>query len=138
MEFKNFIEEIVRLKQCTTIVGLDVKGAFDSAWWPCLLKQLKDLKCTKNLYNLSASYFTNRKATLSINNIRTEKGVQKGCPHGSCCGPGFWNIMYNSLLNLKFISRTKRIAFAEDVIVLTRGACKIEREKYANQDLKKI
>jgi len=46
--------------------------------------------------------------------------------------------MYNSLLNLKFNSRTKVIAFADDVIVLTRGAYKIEAENYANQDLMKV
>jgi len=28
--------------------------------------------------------------------------------------------------------------FADDLIVLTRGACKMETENYANQDLKKI
>jgi len=101
------------------------------------LKQLRELKCPKNLYNLSASYFSNRKASLSANNYRTEKEVQKICPQGSCCGPGFWNVMYNSLLNLKFNSRTKVIAFA-DLVVLTRGACKMETENYSNQDLKKI
>jgi hypothetical protein len=46
--------------------------------------------------------------------------------------------MYNSLLNLKFNSRTKVIASADDLIVLTRGACKIETKNYANQDFKKI
>jgi hypothetical protein len=80
MEVKKFIEESLRLKQCTVIVSLDVKGAFDAAWWPSILKQLKELKCHKNLYNLSASYFNNRKATLSINNYKMEKAVQKGCP----------------------------------------------------------
>jgi hypothetical protein len=30
------------------------------------------------------------------------------------------------------------IAFADDLIVLTRGACKMETENYANQDLTKI
>jgi len=67
-----------------------------------------------------------------------EKEVQKECPQGSCCGPGFWNVMYNLLLNLKFNSQTKVIAFADDVIVLKRGACKMETENYANQDFKKI
>jgi len=46
--------------------------------------------------------------------------------------------MYNSLYNLKFNSRTKVIDFADDFIVLTGGACKIETENYVNQDLKKI
>jgi hypothetical protein len=67
-----------------------------------------------------------------------EKDVQKGCSQGSCFTPGYWNIMYNSLLNLKFNSQTKVIAFANDLIVLTRGTCKIETENYANQDVKKI
>ena len=62
------------------------------------MKQLGELKYPKNLYNLSASYFSNRKATLSINNYKREKSVQKGCPQRSCCGPGFWNVKYNSLL----------------------------------------
>jgi len=30
------------------------------------------------------------------------------------------------------------IAFADDIIVLTRGECKIEEENYANQDVIKI
>jgi hypothetical protein len=30
------------------------------------------------------------------------------------------------------------IAFTDDLIVLTRGACETETENYANQDLKKI
>ena len=77
IEVKNFIEESLRLKQCTVIVSLDVKGAFDAAWWPSILKQLRELKCPKNLYKLSASYFSNRKVTLSINNYKTEKEVQK-------------------------------------------------------------
>jgi hypothetical protein len=99
MEVKHFIGENLRLKQCTVIVSLDVKGAFDAAaWWPSILKQLRELKCPENLYNLSASYFSNRKATLTINNNKMEKEVRKGCPQGSCCGPGFWNVTYNSLL----------------------------------------
>jgi hypothetical protein len=102
------------------------------------MKQLKEVKCSNNLYNLSPSYFSNRKATLSINNYKAEREVQRGYSQGSCCGPVYWNIMYNSLLNLQFTSRTKVIAFADDLIVLTRGACKTESENYANQDLMKI
>jgi hypothetical protein len=130
MEVKNFIDESLRLKEYTVLVSLDVKGAFDAAWWPSTLKQLRELKCPKNLYNLSVSYFSNRTATLSINNYTTEKEVQKGCPRGSCCVPGFWNVTYNSLLNLKFNSRTKVMAFSNDLIVLTRGTSKIGAENY--------
>ena len=87
MVAKNFIEESLRLKQCTVVVGLDVKGAFDAAWWPSILKQLKESECPANLYRLSASYFSNRRAKLTVNNYMVEREVQKGCPQGSCCGP---------------------------------------------------
>jgi hypothetical protein len=84
------------------------------------LQTLRELKCPKHLYDLSASYFSNRKQTFSINNYTTEKEVQKECPNGPYRDPSFWNVMYNSLLNLKFSSQTKVIAFADDLIVLTR------------------
>jgi hypothetical protein len=47
MEVKNFIEESLRLKQCIVIVSLDVKGAFDAAWWPSILKKLRDLNAPR-------------------------------------------------------------------------------------------
>jgi hypothetical protein len=43
MEVKNFIEESLRLKQCTIIASLDVKWAFNAACWPSILKQLREL-----------------------------------------------------------------------------------------------
>jgi hypothetical protein len=43
MEVKHFIEESLRLKQCTVIVSLYIKVAFDTAWWPSILKQLRDV-----------------------------------------------------------------------------------------------
>jgi hypothetical protein len=73
MEFTKYIEEILRLKKFIVTVSLDVKGAFDAAWWPSILQKLRKLKCPKKLYDLSASYFSNRKATLPINRYTTEK-----------------------------------------------------------------
>jgi hypothetical protein len=55
------------------MVSLDIKGAIDAAWWPSILPKLRELKYPKNLFDLSASHFSNRKATLSINNYTAEK-----------------------------------------------------------------
>lgn len=57
---------------------------------------------------------------------------------GKLSRPRLWNGKYNSILNLKFNSQTKVIASADDLIVLTRAAYKIETENYINQDLKVI
>jgi hypothetical protein len=69
------------------IASLDIQGAFVSAWWPTILKGLRDAECPRNLYYLTQDYLKERKATITIN-ISMEKKITKGCPQGSCCGPG--------------------------------------------------
>ena len=119
MAVKDIIEGNLKEKDGTSVVSLDVRGLFDAAWWPSILHNLKELKCPKNLFNLSRSYFSNGTASLCGNTLKIEKPVTMVCPQGSSSGPGFWNILYNSLLNLDFTRRTRVIAFADDLMVLT-------------------
>jgi len=55
-----------------------------------------------------------------------------------CCGPGFWNVLYNSLLKTELTSYSTVIAFADDIIILTRGKSVVEAENYMNLEMKKI
>jgi len=75
---------------------------------------------------------------MTTNNISIERRVTKGCPQGPCCRPGFWNLLYNSFFNLQFTSHTKVIAFADDLIILTKGESIVETENYKNLELRKI
>jgi hypothetical protein len=59
-------------------------------------------------------------------------------PQGSCCGSGFWNIQYNSLLNLAFRDGTKAVAFADDLILAIRGDSARAVENYSNGEMCKI
>jgi hypothetical protein len=77
-------------------------------------------------------------AIFHANTYKVEREVSMGCPQGSCCGPGFWNILYNTVLNLEFSSHTKVIAFADDLVILTQGKTPGEAEAYANSDLARI
>jgi len=133
-----FIEEGFSRGEITATVSLDVEGAFNSAWPPSVLYNLQECECPRNLYNLTRNYFSQRTATMSNNNIKLERIVNKGCPQGSHCGPGLWNIFYNSLLRLKFLKRTKVIAFADDILLLTRAKTVREVENIANIELRKI
>ena len=69
--------------------------------------------------------------TFHANTYSVERKVSMGCPQGSCRGPGFWNVLYNALLNLEFSSHTKIIAFADDLAILTYGKMLSEMEVYA-------
>ena len=138
MEIKNYVMEGLAEGEVIALISLDVKGAFDAAFWPSILNGLRACGCPKNLYNLTKSYFSNRTAILSSNSIQIEKEVSRGCPQGSCCGPGFWNIQYNSLLNLPFRENTKVVAFADDLILAIRAGSTRAVENYSNGELTKI
>ena len=59
-------------------------------------------------------------------------------PARICCGSGFWNIQFNSLLNHKFTRRTQGVAFADDLILAIRCETASEVEKFSNKELSKI
>jgi hypothetical protein len=88
MAVKEFVQEGFRKWEITVIVSFDVEGPFNTAWVPSVLKSLQESGCPRNLYNLAKNYFSQRKATVATNNIKTERAVSKGCPHGSCLEPG--------------------------------------------------
>jgi hypothetical protein len=77
-------------------------------------------------------------SVMSTDSVNIAKSVTKGIPLGSCCGPGFWNLLYNSLLKLEFTSHSKAIAFTDDLIILTKGKSIVEAENYMNLELRKI
>jgi hypothetical protein len=138
MEAKIFIEPKLESRGVVIMTSSDVKRAFDAAPWQNILYGLKELNWPRNLYNLSKGYFSHRTAIMTTHYVKVQKRVTNGCPQGSCCGPGFWNVLYNSLLNLKITSHPKAIAFADDLIVLTRGDSVVEAENYTNIEMTKI
>jgi len=64
MEIKEIVKEGLAAGEVIALVSSDVKVAFDAAWWPWILKELRACGCPKNLYELTKSYFTQRTATL--------------------------------------------------------------------------
>jgi len=81
---------------------------------------------------------TSNDPVMATNTLRIEKDISRGCPQGSCSGPGMWNLQYNSLLQIKYMDRTKVVAFADDLIMATSGGSVKAVENYANVELSKI
>ena len=67
-----------------------------------------------------------------------DKEISRGCPQGSSSGPGLWNLQYKSLLEQRYMNRTKVVAFADDLIIATRGESARAVENYMNLELNKI
>jgi hypothetical protein len=57
MTVKDIIEDNLKQRNCITVVSLDIRGAFDAAWWPSILCNLQEFKCPKNPYNLTKKLF---------------------------------------------------------------------------------
>jgi hypothetical protein len=102
------------------------------------LNGLRACGCRENLYNLTKSYFSKRTAIILLNRIQIEKEVSRGFPQGSCSGPTYWNIQYNSLLNLEYKEKTKVMAFADNLILAIRADSTRALENYSNGELNKI
>jgi len=47
MALKEFAEEGLQQGLITILVSVDVKGAFDTAWWPSILKKLLEFNCPR-------------------------------------------------------------------------------------------
>ena len=55
-----------------------------------------------------------------------------------CCCPGLWNIQYSTILNLNFTKRATAVAFADDLLLITREESVREAENFANIEMSKI
>lgn len=108
-----------RKEGVVAIICLDVSGAFDNAWHPEIIRQLKKAAISHNLMSLIKSYLRDREAVLEYNGITSIKEPNRGCPQGSSSGPMLWNIVYNDLLMIANENTdTRIIAYADDATLI--------------------
>ncbi|KAK2711123.1 hypothetical protein QYM36_012333, partial [Artemia franciscana] len=107
-------EENMQKKIFTLCIFFYIKGAFDSAWHPGILKKLKAKSCPDGLLNLIYSYFSDR--------VVTYKGeysyiLERSCPQGGILSPLLWSVNINDLLEIN-IPNVKIQAYADDVCAI--------------------
>ncbi|GFV34446.1 uncharacterized protein TNCV_1413771 [Trichonephila clavipes] len=104
------------------LISLDIKGAFDNAWWPCILNLLKKAEIPINIFSLVADFLNDRVAKMQLGSTSAIRCLERGCPQGSVFGPIFWNIIINDLLSkLNNLACCEIIAFADDILVCSQG-----------------
>jgi ribonuclease HI len=134
----DFIKSAYEKKGFALLIPLDIAGAFDHTSWPMILYSLIIMKCPKNLLLLTKSYFSDRYAKLWYQNVEVIKKLSKGCPQGSSCGPGFWNIKFNSSLKLDFPQMVRLNGFADDALLQVFAQTIPELETKANEALSRL
>lgn len=58
-------------------VSLDIKAAFDNAWWPAIFHRLRLLNCPSNIFHTLNSDSTNRKAKIDFTDTTAQKTFTK-------------------------------------------------------------
>ncbi|GJQ68982.1 hypothetical protein Trydic_g19862 [Trypoxylus dichotomus] len=69
---------------------------------------------------MANAYFSEREAVIEEPGLIVSRQVVRGCPQGSRSGPGYWNILYDSIFELNLGEGCEIIAFADDTTLLVR------------------
>ena len=108
-------------RQEVLAVSLDIKAAFDNAWWPAIFERLRRTQCPNNIFKLVQSYFIGRSVRINYSDAETTKVMTRGCIQGSVCGPTFWNLILDELLETPMPEGCHIQAFADDVLLIVTG-----------------
>lgn len=102
-------------------ISLDIKGAFDHARWPDILRQCATRGVPHYILALLRSYFTDRTVTYA----GSEVALHRGCPQGSVLGPLLWLIAFDGVMEVLqseerlYTSSTQ--CFADDTLLIVVG-----------------
>ena len=78
MKQKNQIQETLKHNHYIALISPDVNAASHAACWSSIFTLLKALKYPANLYIFFKKYLSERKTTLSTNNITIHRFTSKG------------------------------------------------------------
>jgi len=110
----------------STIIGLDVKGAFDNVSQVHIIKKIYRELADNPIRHWIRSFMLNRSIKIRYNGLSSENsGIYKGVPQGSAQGPILWNYSISDLdkyVNVPRDENTTILAYANDSTILSSGA----------------
>ncbi|MGI4816883.1 MAG: reverse transcriptase family protein [Janthinobacterium lividum] len=114
------------------VVFLDIRGAFDNAWWPSVLAALRRRDTPPDLYYLVKDFLSGRRAVLRHKSVVVEKEISKGCPQGSVLAPILWNLIFDDLLSAPMPIGVTVFGYADDGAVVVEAGSRPEIETRAD------
>lgn len=114
-------------KARTTIINLDIMGAFDNVDQGTLIEKiLTELSTDEpntDIRNWLTNYILERYIQIEYNQTKTSiTKVYKGVPQGSALGPALWNFYINHIdNNLHQKSKVEKLKYADDLLMVFNG-----------------
>lgn len=134
----NIIRRAKDSKEHILVASLDIKSAFNNAWWPAIFHRLRAINCPSNIYNTLISYTENRHVQLNFSEATYSKRMTRGCVQGSVCGPALWNLILDDLLDSTLPEGCQIQAYADDILLTARHRDPLQLENITNNALKQI
>ncbi|CAK1581407.1 unnamed protein product [Parnassius mnemosyne] len=132
------IRQGIKEKMIVVVVSLDIEGAFDNAWWPQIIREMKRKKVSSEILRLVTSYLSFRSILLKYAGAEVTKSTTKGCIQGSTCGPILWNILLDPLLESISKLNVRIQAYADDILVIAKGHSANAVEEKLNPALEQV
>lgn len=125
-------------KKYCAVVTLDVKNAFNSARWQCILEALLKFGVPAYLIRLVADYFRRRILRYDTDAGTKEHPITGGVPQGSVLAPTLWNVMYDGIFKLPIPEEAKIVGFADDAALIVVAKHREEVVQICNWSIKVI
>lgn len=122
-------------KEHVIAVSLDIKSAFDNAWWPAIFQKLRSINCPNNIFSLLRNYIENRIVQINFADSSVSKTMTRGCIQGSVCGPTLWNLLLDELLLSELPSGCHLQAYADDILLISHSESLTDLENNTNRAL---
>ena len=123
LKFRDDIQNAMNRGEVTLSVLADLSKAFDTVNHATLIKKLHQLQLPKDFLLIIASYLTDRRQFVQVNDKRSNQTIVTfGVPQGSILGPVLFNLYVQDMINN--IS-SQSIQFADDTSIYR--SCKAKK-----------
>lgn len=131
---KNYIKNAKKVEgRCVVAMSIDIKNAFNSLPWPCIVQAMENKRMPRYLVSLVTDYLRDRYITYRDCHGETrKKKILAGVPQGSILGPILWNLTFDQVLKINLPTYCDAVCYADDILVLARAThindaiCKIK------------
>lgn len=127
-----------RKKGFCALIALDIKNAFNSLRWCDILISMAEREFPAYIRKLVASYLSNRIIRFEGKEWFIQEEMSCGAPQGSRLGPFFWNLVYDSFLEMKLTRGARIIGFADDAILIVEAGNEIQLELRMEENISRI
>lgn len=127
------INQLDRKDKCLGVF-IDLRKAFDSISHQKLLREIRKLGVGGRVLSWFGSFIDNREQRVKLNNATSEALTScYGIPQGTVIGPLLFIMYVNSMFNLPL--KCDIVAYADDTVVVAKGATWNEAFSNANTDM---